>query len=193
MQNDQRNKFFRNPEICNEINELLAQMGSGSHFSIGNDLVIFRKLFISSSNHSERLKRVIDYAREISGTLSLARLLRIPGYTLPSWYSNETPVIDVKELRHPMLENRAVPNDIRLSKNLLITGPNQAGKSTFMRALLLASWMAQTVGIVRVKVKCNAIRFNLFLYWFNGRDWLGKLVSSRNECSIWLSTGFTEG
>ncbi|MEG2250353.1 MAG: DNA mismatch repair protein MutS [Bacilli bacterium] len=59
-------------------------------------------------------------------------------------------IIDVKNNRHPVvekvLEKEFVPNDIKMDKDtniLLITGPNMAGKSTFMRQIAITSIMAQ--------------------------------------------------
>lgn len=61
-------------------------------------------------------------------------------------------VIDIKDGRHPVVENILVdsqftPNDVYLdsadSKLLIITGPNMAGKSTFMRQTALIVLMAQ--------------------------------------------------
>ncbi len=59
-------------------------------------------------------------------------------------------VIRIKEGRHPVVEKVSkgeyVPNDIIMEKNtniLLITGPNMAGKSTYMRQLAITVIMAQ--------------------------------------------------
>ena len=58
--------------------------------------------------------------------------------------------IDIKEGRHPVVEkvnkDTYVPNDIFMNKSidiLLITGPNMAGKSTYMRQLAITIIMAQ--------------------------------------------------
>lgn len=59
-------------------------------------------------------------------------------------------VLDIKEVRHPVVEEvnkgEYIPNDIIMDKNtsvLLITGPNMAGKSTYMRSLAIVVIMAQ--------------------------------------------------
>ncbi|SFT33180.1 DNA mismatch repair protein MutS [Selenomonas sp. GACV-9] len=60
--------------------------------------------------------------------------------------------IDIKDGRHPLVEriltrDLFVPNDTRLNHNdceiMLITGPNMAGKSTYMRQVALLTLMAQ--------------------------------------------------
>ena len=61
-------------------------------------------------------------------------------------------IIKIKEGRHPVIEKMIgsgnfVPNDTYLDKEgdrlAIITGPNMAGKSTYMRQVALISLMAQ--------------------------------------------------
>ena len=65
---------------------------------------------------------------------------------------NEKGVIDIKEGRHPVVE-KMIPNDMFISNDTylndkkdriaIITGPNMAGKSTYMRQTALIVLMAQ--------------------------------------------------
>lgn len=65
---------------------------------------------------------------------------------------NEKGIIDIKEGRHPVVE-RMIPNDMFISNDTylddkkhrisIITGPNMAGKSTYMRQTALIALMAQ--------------------------------------------------
>jgi len=64
----------------------------------------------------------------------------------------EEPILDIKEGRHPVLDARMttenfVPNDVFLNTTdnqlALITGPNMAGKSTYIRQVALLVIMAQ--------------------------------------------------
>lgn len=66
--------------------------------------------------------------------------------------------IDIKDARHPVVEkvikDEFVPNDIVMGKDvdvLLITGPNMAGKSTYMRTLAIIIIMAQIGSYVPCK------------------------------------------
>ena len=65
---------------------------------------------------------------------------------------DESDIIDIRDGRHPVIEamnlgERFVPNDTRLDGSdnqiLMITGPNMAGKSTYMRQVALIVLMAQ--------------------------------------------------
>jgi DNA mismatch repair protein MutS len=65
---------------------------------------------------------------------------------------NESGIIEIEDGKHPVLERiqsdeRFIPNSIYMDDNsdrlLIITGPNMAGKSTFMRQIALIIIMAQ--------------------------------------------------
>lgn len=82
---------------------------------------------------------------------SLAEAARLFNYTRP--VLNETRNLFIREGRHPVLDQnltsgeRFVPNDVTLepeeSRLILITGPNMAGKSTYLRQTALLTLMAQ--------------------------------------------------
>jgi DNA mismatch repair protein MutS len=81
---------------------------------------------------------------------ALAHVARERGYVRP--VVDDGGVIEIQEGRHPVLELRTdgarfVPNDLRLATGevecLVITGPNMAGKSTYMRQVALIVLLAQ--------------------------------------------------
>jgi DNA mismatch repair protein MutS len=86
---------------------------------------------------------------------ALAHVAKERGYVRPS--VDDGGVVDIQEGRHPVLELRAdgarfVPNDLRLAAGevdcLVITGPNMAGKSTYMRQVALIVLLAQVGSFV---------------------------------------------
>ena len=81
---------------------------------------------------------------------SLAELARGRNYSRPVVV--DEPVLDIRDGRHPVLDvtepdGTFVPNDIladgQSGNILLITGPNMAGKSTYIRQVALLALMAQ--------------------------------------------------
>ncbi|MCE9520274.1 MAG: DNA mismatch repair protein MutS [Verrucomicrobia bacterium] len=81
---------------------------------------------------------------------SLAETARLFNYTRP--VLNETQNLFIRDGRHPVLDQnlageRFVPNDTTLENKenrlLVITGPNMAGKSTYIRQVALLTLMAQ--------------------------------------------------
>ena len=89
---------------------------------------------------------------DVLASLSEAAVSR--GYVRPE--VDDGDLIDIREGRHPVVEEmvgreRFVPNDCRLDPDTtlaIITGPNMAGKSTFMRQVALIALMAQAGSFV---------------------------------------------
>lgn len=84
---------------------------------------------------------------------SLARAALKDRYIRPRITNSREGRISIKDGRHPMVEHALkremfVPNDTELNHNdqeiLVITGPNMAGKSTYMRQVAVLTIMAQT-------------------------------------------------
>jgi len=69
-------------------------------------------------------------------------------YTLTSYKKNKKPYLSIKDIWHPYLINgEVVKNSIIMKNNLLITGPNAAGKSTFIKSVIINILLSQTIGI----------------------------------------------
>lgn len=96
-----------------------------------------------------KLQDLSHILSEIDVLASLAVVAEENNYVRP--IINNEHIIDIKDARHPVIEKvlentEFTPNDIEFSKDdivMLITGPNMAGKSTFMRQMAMISIMAQ--------------------------------------------------
>jgi hypothetical protein len=74
--------------------------------------------------------------------------------------SNKGPKIISNGLRHPCLDNNVViKNDISINNNIIITGPNAGGKSTFIKALLINVLLSQTI-CISICDECTMTPFN---------------------------------
>ena len=101
----------------------------------------------------QETQKIIAIARSIAtiDTLhSLGCIAREKGYTCPNVDAGST--IEIRGGRHPIIEESLksetfIPNDTHLddkeSRLILITGPNMAGKSTYMRQVALIVILAQ--------------------------------------------------
>jgi len=96
------------------------------------------------------MKHTAKVISEIDCLCSLTTVALENGYVKP--LLNEDGVIDIREGRHPVVEKMIssggfVSNDTYLDSReqqlMLITGPNMAGKSTYMRQVALISLIAQ--------------------------------------------------
>ena len=95
-----------------------------------------------------KLQEVAKTISEIDVLLSFAFVSQENNYIRPTLTNKH--VINIKDNRHSVVEkvldSEYVPNDIIMDENtniLLITGPNMAGKSTYMRELAITVIMAQ--------------------------------------------------
>ncbi|MCT8139896.1 DNA mismatch repair protein MutS [Anaerobacillus sp. CMMVII] len=96
-----------------------------------------------------KLQYVAKKISELDVLQGFAKVSEENHYTKPEF--NEDRQIVIVEGRHPVVEKvlrsgEYVPNDVQMNSEreiLLITGPNMAGKSTYMRQLALISILAQ--------------------------------------------------
>ena len=102
------------------------------------------------------IQEISDIISELDLLISLATIADKYNLVRPTF--NETQEIKIIDGRHPVVEVVSkvdyVPNDILMDKNcscLLITGPNMAGKSTYMRQLAIIVIMAQIGSYVPCK------------------------------------------
>ncbi|MGE5474831.1 MAG: DNA mismatch repair protein MutS [Ignavibacteriales bacterium] len=111
------------------------------------------QLFIEVRNYiAERTIRLQNSAKIVAiidVIASLALVAETNGYTMP--VIDESNILEIRDGRHPVVEIMTgggfVPNDTFLDDNesrvAIITGPNMAGKSTYMRQVALIVLMAQ--------------------------------------------------
>ncbi|QDU78564.1 DNA mismatch repair protein MutS [Polystyrenella longa] len=97
-----------------------------------------------------RLQQDADILAQIDVLAALSVVAVQQGYCRPEMC--EEPILDIREGRHPVLDKiqpsgEFVPNDTRLGGSTgliqLITGPNMAGKSTYIRQAALITILAQ--------------------------------------------------
>ncbi len=102
-----------------------------------------------------RIQKTAKAVAQIDTFASLALVAEQNNYVRPKL--NEKGVIDIQDGRHPVVE-QMIPNDMFISNDTylndrknrisIITGPNMAGKSTYMRQTALIVLMAQTGSFV---------------------------------------------
>jgi DNA mismatch repair protein MutS len=102
------------------------------------------------ASQAERLQAAAALVAKADVLATFAEIAAERGYSMPE--VDEAEVIEIRAGRHPVVERtetseRFVPNDTWLdcSENqlLIITGPNMAGKSTYLRQVALIALMAQ--------------------------------------------------
>ena len=102
----------------------------------------------------DRLSRVAQGLKLLDALVALAQTAAENDYVRP--ILNDDGIYDIHEGRHPVVENsighdRFVPNDTLLDDDgrvMIITGPNMAGKSTYMRQVALIVLLAHVGSFV---------------------------------------------
>lgn len=94
----------------------------------------------------DKLKDFLNVTYLCDTVISLYLIKNEKNLTYPDYIKSEEPIIKMKGLTHPNIDN-AVKNDINLDNknNLIITGPNAAGKSTFIKAVAINILLSQTI------------------------------------------------
>jgi DNA mismatch repair protein MutS len=136
--------------ITQELKELEERISSASEQSVAIETALFEAVREETARRLHRLQRTASAIARLDILQSFARVSLEYGYSRPIISVSEELIIT--EGRHPMVERIQgdalfVPNDTLLdckeNQIAVITGPNMAGKSTYMRQVALITIMAQ--------------------------------------------------
>ncbi|MEY2616439.1 MAG: mismatch repair protein MutS, partial [Verrucomicrobiota bacterium] len=136
--------------ITPELKEVEAKILGADERSRALEYELFLNLRESLLEFLPQLQEIARSVSILDVIASLAETARLFGYARPALTDGTR--IHIRDGRHPVLdqnvtEEKFVPNDCLLdgteNRLLLITGPNMAGKSTFIRQVALIVLMAQ--------------------------------------------------
>ena len=140
---------FITPELKQREEEILTAQEKMQ--SIEYDL--FLALRKTVADEGPRIRKNADCIAALDTLAALADVAVANNYCRPD--INESGAINIKDGRHPVIEaltrqGEFVPNDTRLDRRdtrmVIMTGPNMAGKSTYLRQVALICLMAQMGG-----------------------------------------------
>ena len=136
--------------ITEELNELESKILGAEEKLIDLEYQIFTEVRTHLAKNIERLQKSADIISTLDVLSALSTVAEDMNYVCP--IVDNGGEIDIKEGRHPVIEKMIdtgsfVANDTYLNKDTdrfsIITGPNMAGKSTYMRQVALITLMAQ--------------------------------------------------
>lgn len=144
-----RKQTLKNREryITSELKEMESKILGASEKIEALEHELFKDILKTISESGNEIKRVAEKISKIDVLLSLAKVAEQNDYVKPD--VNNSYEINMKSSRHPVLEEIEdvfVPNDVYIGKEnmvSIITGPNMAGKSTYMRQVALNVLLAQ--------------------------------------------------
>ena len=144
--------------ITDELKDMEATILGAADKVRSLEYDIFCDIRNKVAGQSERIRKTAALLAELDVYVSLATVASRNKYVRPEVDMSD--VIDIKDGRHPVVEQFVkdtyfVPNDTMLdtfhNRIMLITGPNMAGKSTYMRQTALIVLMAQIGSFVPAK------------------------------------------
>lgn len=145
--------------ITEELKEYESQI-LGAEEKIGvleNEL--YRNICAETMVYMDQIQGNSNIIAQLDVAAGLSELAVSESYTKP--VLNQGYAIDLKEARHPIIENalplgeKYIPNDIFLDKDsqqiIMVTGPNMAGKSAILRQTAIVCLLAQIGSFVPAK------------------------------------------
>ncbi len=107
------------------------------------DVIALEKVVRLLSRELDKVIKLYELVGRIDTEISIASYRKsVVGYTVPE-YTQKRHVI-MEQMRHPLLD-KAVENDVDMTGNILVTGTNASGKSTYMKGVAINIILAQTI------------------------------------------------
>ena len=143
--------------VTDELKAVEEKILTSSERSLRLEEELFGKIRETLADNIGGLKKLAGAIATLDCYVSFATVAKENGYCRPEIADRGGPLC-ISEGRHPVVEvlskERFVPNDTRLddeTHTMVITGPNMAGKSTYMRQTALIVLMAHIGSFVPAK------------------------------------------
>ncbi len=155
-----RKQTLKNAEryITPELKEYETKVLTADERAKDLEYEIFQKVREEICNYTERIQKTADVIADLDCLAVLTSIAVENGYTRP--VISDEPGLKIIDGRHPVLEKtliaeKFIPNDIDIdgvnNQIMVITGPNMAGKSTYIRQVALLVLMAQMGSFIPAK------------------------------------------
>ncbi len=144
--------------VTEELKDLESRVLSAEDHAQELEIKLFNDIKNYLLKEVKAYQAVAESVAELDVLISFATVAKQNGYLRPVVVESFKP-LDIVEGRHPVVENvssqRFVPNDCLLdcgeNRTMIVTGPNMAGKSTYMRQVALITLMAHIGSFVPAK------------------------------------------
>ena len=133
-----------------ELKEYEQKVLGAQERAVALEQNLFREILAAIAAKTVEVQETATAIGELDAIMSLADRALAAGYVRPT--VDDSDVLDIRDGRHPIIEQLPdaepfVPNAAFLNTSsdqiMLITGPNMAGKSTYIRQVATISVMAQ--------------------------------------------------
>ena len=150
-----RKQTLKNAEryVNDELRHFEHRVQTAEARALDRERVLFDQLCLKARDHIEPIGRAAEAIATLDALSCFGSLARKRGWIRPEML--EAPILELTSARHPVLErtlaDRLVPNDAILNDDArlaIITGPNMAGKSTYIRTAALLVVLAHAGSFV---------------------------------------------
>lgn len=121
---------------------------------LNNDISTIYKLW-KNDNYKNDIINLLKVIYTIDIIDTITKLKNNNNWSLPSYNNTITKIWDIN---NPLLPLKQIANPVNLSKNIIITGVNAGGKTTYVKSIIINIILGQSLGII------NAIKGNIYLY-----------------------------
>ena len=140
--------------ITPELKDMEGKILGAEERSVKLEYELFQRVREEVLSQMARIQQSASALAQLDVLASFAETARLQNYVRP--HVADEAVLQIRDGRHPVLEQqlveeRFVPNDTVLNRETqiaLITGPNMAGKSTYIRQVALLTLLAHTGSFV---------------------------------------------
>lgn len=156
----QRRQTLANAEryTTDELKELENKILGSADAALRIEAQLYDRIKGVLTENIDNFKTIAGAVAQLDLISCFAEIAKTNRYVRPRITSGSQPMI-IKEGRHPVVEtiskDRFIPNDLLLDENenrtMILTGPNMAGKSTFMRQTAIIAIMAHLGSFVPAK------------------------------------------
>lgn len=158
--NYQRRQTLANAEryTTEELKELESKILGSEELALKLEAQLYGYVKSVLAENIDKLKIISSAVALLDVLVSFAEIAKTNKYVRPQIVESDKPLI-IKEGRHPVVEviskERFIANDTLLDENenrtMILTGPNMAGKSTYMRQTAIIAIMAHLGSFVPAK------------------------------------------
>ncbi len=135
--------------ITDELKELEDKILNSEDMALKLEASIYEDIKAKLAACINKFKSIASAIAKLDVLVSFSEVAKTQKYARPQIVSADRP-LEIKDGRHPVVEviakEKFIPNDALLdegeNRTMIITGPNMAGKSTYMRQVAIITLMA---------------------------------------------------
>lgn len=139
------------------------------HLDINNTMTDIYKLW-KDKELKNKVSALLKTIYGIDVLYAINNLLLIDNWSVPDYNDKETTLWSAK---NPVLSEEQVSNPINLDRNIIVTGPNAGGKTTYVKTILSNVILSQTFGIT-YSLKSKMILYDTINSFMRVSDELGN-------------------